>query len=77
MSRLYVATHNGRDVACDYGPATEVATRVSRDASDELICEAHAREHYEDWRASTAPIGPRTLAIFAPGIAPILELKQV
>lgn len=71
----YVITRDGKPVTCDWCP--NVATRVSRDASDELLCEATARDHYPEWRTSTTPIGPRTLALRAPSIAPLVQLRKV
>ncbi len=48
-------------INCDYGPAGEIATRITD--SDEALCDAHAREHYgSDWQTETHKLGARALA---------------
>ncbi len=51
-------------VTCDYGPATEIATRYADDGVP--LCQNHAKEHYgADWRAVTRKLTPRVAARFA------------
>lgn len=48
-------------ITCDYGPAGEVATRITD--SDEALCDKHAKEHFgTDWRAETRKLGVRAIA---------------
>ena len=48
-------------INCDYGPAGEIATRITD--SDEALCLAHAREHYgSEWKTETHKMGARALA---------------
>lgn len=48
-------------ITCDYGPAGEIATRVTD--SDEPLCSKHAREHYgADWKTETRTLGAQATA---------------
>lgn len=59
MAMALLPAHRGRwdvtFIVCDY--CTQPATRVTD--SDEPLCDAHAKEHYADWRTETRVLGER------------------